>query len=285
MRTGAASTTAAAGKAPAGKAAAGKAAAGKAAAGKAAASKAAAGKAPAGKAAAGKAPRQQQQNPLAGLFGGLGGPFGGRTGAGCVADGPFKDEKLHIGPLGAMRPNNTRCLTRNLNAASAHGAAAKESFRQVLTASKTFGDLRAALEMPIRAAGGANGTAGPRMAGSLHTVGHGGIGGEMLDVFTSTNDPLFFLHHAGLDRVWAMWQELGEPARIYDVAPASAGTANPMSLFGRGRGGANLTLNSPIWMGFAAPDRPVRVLMDTRNRDGKGILCYRYEKDAAEYLM
>lgn len=105
---------------------------------------------------------------------------------------------------------------------------------------------------------------------------------QMLDVFTSTNDPLFFLHHAGLDRVWAIWQELNS-SRIYDVAPASA-AANPMSFFGRGRGGANLTLDSPIWMGFAAPDKPVRVLMDTQNRDGKGILCYKYEKDASEYL-
>jgi tyrosinase len=241
-----------------------------------------------------------QANPLADLISGLAG-FGGRLrSAGCVADGPFKDEKLHIGPMGVMRPNNTRCLTRNLNAATAHSAASKDSFRAVLEGSKTFGDLRTQMEMPMRggrggssnsssSGGKAAGTGtGTRMAfGSLHTVGHGGVGGEMLDVFTSTNDPLFFLHHAGLDRVWAIWQELDTSARTYNVAPASA-AANPMAaLFGgpRGLGGAaNLTLDTPIWMGFAAPDRPTRVLMDTQNRDGKGILCYKYEKDASEYL-
>jgi tyrosinase len=234
--------------------------------------------------AAGAATPPANNNPLAALFGGLGALFGGRTGGGCVADGPFKDDKLHIGPLGAMRPNNTRCLTRNLNAASAHGAASKDSFRATLTESKTFGDLRAALEMPVRAANGSSG--GLRMSGSLHTVGHGGVGGEMQDPFTSTNDPLFFLHHAGLDRVWAMWQELEAPARMYDIKPASAGAAgakNPFAFLGRGWG-SNMTLDTPIVMGFAAPDRPVRVFMDTQNRDGKGILCYKYEKDAAEYL-
>jgi len=103
---------------------------------------------------------------------------------------------------------------------------------------------------------------------------------KMQDVFTSTNDPLFFLHHAGLDRVWGIWQERNQ-SRIYDVSSTPTGS-NTMPFFRRG--GGNLTLESPIWMGFAAPDQPVKVLMDTQNRDGKGILCYKYEKDASEYL-
>ena len=81
--------------------------------------------------------------------------------------------------MGAMRPNNTRCLTRNLNAVTAHGAAAKETFQHVLTTSKTFGDLRAELEMPVLNMGG-NATGGARRrVGSLHSVGHGGVGGEV----------------------------------------------------------------------------------------------------------
>ena len=97
----------------------------------------------------------------------------------------------------------------------------------------------------------------------------------MRDLFTSTNDPLFFLHHAGLDRLWAMWQEMDIGSRLYNVS------GDNRVFFGLT--GATLTLDSPIWMGFAAPDRPVRDVMDTMNRDGKGFLCYKYEHGAEIY--
>jgi tyrosinase len=38
-----------------------------------------------------------------------------------------------------------------------------------------------------------------------HTAGHVKVGGDAADFFSSTNDPVFFLHHAMLDRVWWMW--------------------------------------------------------------------------------
>jgi tyrosinase len=102
---------------------------------------------------------------------------------------------------------------------------------------------------------------------------------KMQDLFTSTNDPLFFLHHAGLDRVWAIWQELS-PSHLYDLsAPSNASATPPFRL-----GGPDISFNTPIWMGFAAPTRSVRDVIDTQNRDGKGFLCYKYEKDASEYL-
>lgn len=39
-----------------------------------------------------------------------------------------------------------------------------------------------------------------------HGNGHIFVGGENLDFYSSPNDPIFFLHHAMLDRVWAIWQ-------------------------------------------------------------------------------
>ena len=36
---------------------------------------------------------------------------------------------------------------------------------------------------------------------------------------TSPNDPIFFLHHANIDRIWAAWQSV----RGYDVYQPSAG--------------------------------------------------------------
>lgn len=29
----------------------------------------------------------------------------------------------------------------------------------------------------------------------------------MTDTFASPGDPIFFLHHAQIDRVWALWQK------------------------------------------------------------------------------
>lgn len=38
------------------------------------------------------------------------------------------------------------------------------------------------------------------------------------------------------------------------------------------------TLDSPVYMTpFIAPDKPVRQLMDTQNKNGEGFLCYVYE--------
>jgi tyrosinase len=42
----------------------------------------------------------------------------------------------------------------------------------------------------------------------LHAAGHFAIGGDAGDIFSSPNDPVFFLHHAMLDRVWWLWQAL-----------------------------------------------------------------------------
>lgn len=39
----------------------------------------------------------------------------------------------------------------------------------------------------------------------LHSAGHGTIGGDLGDMFTSPAEPLFFQHHANLDRIWAKW--------------------------------------------------------------------------------
>lgn len=40
-----------------------------------------------------------------------------------------------------------------------------------------------------------------------HGLGHIYIGGDMGSGGMPTNDPMFFLHHANVDRLWAMWQD------------------------------------------------------------------------------
>jgi tyrosinase len=43
-------------------------------------------------------------------------------------------------------------------------------------------------------------------APNLHNLVHVWIGGNMGIVASSPNDPLFFLHHCNVDRIWALWQ-------------------------------------------------------------------------------
>ena len=40
-----------------------------------------------------------------------------------------------------------------------------------------------------------------------HNRGHGWVGGDMGSTSSSTNDVAFWLHHAQVDRIWALWQQ------------------------------------------------------------------------------
>ncbi|MDN5204915.1 tyrosinase family protein [Fulvivirgaceae bacterium BMA10] len=53
--------------------------------------------------------------------------------------------------------------------------------------------------------------AGPhgRIENQPHDVVHMGIGGWMSDPNTAAQDPIFWLHHANIDRLWEKWLELG----------------------------------------------------------------------------
>lgn len=46
-----------------------------------------------------------------------------------------------------------------------------------------------------------------------------------------------------------------------------------------------VSLDSTIWMGFAAPDLVVRDVMDTQGRNNSGALCYQYDSYGEEYFL
>ncbi len=52
----------------------------------------------------------------------------------------------------------------------------------------------------------------------LHNQIHVWVGGEMLDR-TSPNDPVFFLHHCNVDRIWASWQAANPDHQYLPDAP------------------------------------------------------------------
>jgi tyrosinase len=90
----------------------------------------------------------------------------------------------------------------------------------------------------------------------------------MTNVWSSINDPLFWMHHAQLDRVWALWQSLNEK-NIYAIG-------GPIYPNGTGL----MTLEYPVEMAsYIAPTLTIRAVMDTRNKNGKGALCYYYQEN------
>jgi tyrosinase len=92
---------------------------------------------------------------------------------------------------------------------------------------------------------------------------------QMIDLWSSINDPLFFMHHTQIDHVWWMWQALNPQENLWAIG----GPVYP-------NGTGQVTLDYPVQMSpFTAPDITIRAVMDTLNRDGTGVLCYVYEPD------
>ena len=49
----------------------------------------------------------------------------------------------------------------------------------------------------------------PRLDINPHFLTHIALGGDMADFATVGGDPIFYLHHANLDRIWESWNRLG----------------------------------------------------------------------------
>ena len=77
-------------------------------------------------------------------------------------------------------------------------------------------------------------------------------------------DPLFFLHHTQVDRLWWIWQQQNPGARTFAY---NGNIPNP-----DGSAGAAVTLNDKLPMGGLAADGIVRDVMDVKNAK----LCYKY---------
>lgn len=64
----------------------------------------------------------------------------------------------------------------------------------------------------------------------LHNRVHGWVGGHMGFVPIAPNDPVFFLHHANVDRIWAIWQIIHkkEPYLPQQKGPFGHNPTDPM---------------------------------------------------------
>ena len=88
---------------------------------------------------------------------------------------------------------NTSSLTRDL---------------QPLSGLPTRSDIRNLLDIDIFFRRPSFGTFSVVWEGhGYHAPGHSVVGGLMSAAPTSPNDPIFFLHHSGVDMIWALWQK------------------------------------------------------------------------------
>ena len=60
----------------------------------------------------------------------------------------------------------------------------------------------------------------------IHNPPHVWVGGEMAGI-ASPHDPVFYLHHCWIDKLWAMWQ-LAHPGAPFVASVAGAGLNDPL---------------------------------------------------------
>ncbi|RPA73998.1 Di-copper centre-containing protein [Ascobolus immersus RN42] len=197
----------------------------------------------------------------------------------CVGDGPFADWTINI-----ASGNNTaaapRCLARNLFAPFGQGWLTAE--REAEIKSKTdFGSMVWTME----------GEPDFEILG-MHGAGHWAIGGSAANVYTSNSEPLFYLHHANLDRIWAEWQAANPSTRQFEI-DGSVIPRHPEVFAGdyTGMSTGNVTLAYPINLGtLGGPSKSVTILdvMDTKGgrpatapSTAGGVLCYEYAASPA----
>lgn len=186
------------------------------------------------------------------------------TGGGCVVNGPFSNYTVRMGPLDSPFSNNVnssfqhnpRCLVRDLNEWFSKQYNTYTNVTTLLLNCTAIEDFQAT----------AQGYNSATNKFGVHGGGHWMVGAPsvMADFHSSPSDPLFFLHHAMIDRIWLIWQYLD----IWDRQNVIHGT----STLNNDPPSAEMTLNDTLPFGFVAPDQQFGNLMDTF----AGPFCYRY---------
>ncbi|KAH7007646.1 putative tyrosinase [Ilyonectria destructans] len=176
------------------------------------------------------------------------------SGGGCVVGGPFSNYTLLLDAKneGASTPiqifDTTRCLVRDFVESTLKEKNSYQNVTGLIVNSEDIHAFRAGLEAD-------NG---------VHRGGHEFVGGENNNLFTSPSDPIFYLHHGMIDRVWAIWQSRDIENRTLALDGTKTWWNYPPS--------ANVTLGDDLNMGSLGSVK-VQDIMSTLD----GRLCYRYE--------
>ncbi|KAK8127119.1 Monooxygenase [Apiospora kogelbergensis] len=165
----------------------------------------------------------------------------------CVTDGPFRE----LRPAYREKEYAPHCLARDFfdgkeRPGTMRGSAYNAQEVEFINGQKTYADFRLYLESIPH--------------GSIHSA----VGGQKGDMkpSTSPNDPLFFLHHTQIDRLWYLWQQGDAEARNKDIADDRT---YPID-------GTKSAVEDVLqFMGLAA-DIKIADVMTTQN----DLLCYTY---------
>lgn len=95
----------------------------------------------------------------------------------------------------------------------------------------------------------------------------------MLDVVSSPGDPLFYLHHTNLDRLWWQWQSVNLTARLNDISGSPVASDEFITQMGLGYPGPELldydgddgnvtTMNHNLWTSGLLPNITIADVME-----------------------
>ena len=136
---------------------------------------------------------------------------------GIISAGYFAQGATPQNPLGwTIHPQLRRYNTPAMRRTGTDGADALPSSAAVVETleKRLYSEFRPALEggEGLNAAGHAR----------MHNGVHGWVRGDMAAA-SSPNDPIFFMHHAQIDRIWAIWQRNHPGIGNYNDAAISVG--------------------------------------------------------------
>lgn len=188
------------------------------------------------------------------------------TGGGCVYSGPFSNTSYttNLGPIDSPYNNNVeghfdfnpRCLVRDLNSWFSQRYNTYTNVADLVLGEDSVQYFQALMQ----------GYLGDNKLG-VHGGGHwlGGGPSQLEDFHSSPNDPVFYIHHAMIDRIWTAWQYMDREARQDAIYGTSTLNNSPPS--------ADMTLQDSLPFGLVTESPVLGDLMDTL----KGPYCYRYE--------
>ncbi|MCJ1403805.1 hypothetical protein MMC11_007028 [Xylographa trunciseda] len=189
-------------------------------------------------------------------------------GGGCVKTGPFKSISVNLGPVAPTLaepevvpgPNmglgyNPRCMKRDISPwVSSQWNTDADTYNLIANNGSNIYWFQTIMQ----------GLFDQGFYG-VHTGGHFTFGGDPGgDIFSSPGDPMFWLHHAQIDRVWWIWQNQNIAARLNQVSATITINNTPPS--------RNGTLQDKVDLGVNAPPVAMSNLVSTIG----GPFCYIY---------
>ncbi|KAK0752696.1 hypothetical protein B0T18DRAFT_450835 [Schizothecium vesticola] len=189
--------------------------------------------------------------------------FGGNgVGAnGCIVDGPFANFTNNLGP-GYRVGDSLNCINRFVN--DAISVMAGQEYLDFCLKKKTYVDFWLCAE------------------NAPHRSGHGGVGGKMTDPIASPGDPIFYLHHTWLDKLFWQWQSLDLATRLTEMGGGNVQTGFGFDSMRPPPGAApqlpagdpanTTTLSHSLNMFGVIPNATIADVMDIRG----ALLCFEY---------